>query len=188
MGGGDGRRHCLDIACLSMTKRAGRKRRPRHHVIADLGVAHIERQVLSCGFSVERVEKDYGVDLILFTYDSNGRIENGQVYIQVKATERARQLKRTPAISFHLERAHLEFWLFEPMPVILALYDVTADEAYWLYLQGHFEGNNLAIKGTKTQVVRIDTNNLVDEQSVRLWARYKADVLAQIAGVIKHNA
>lgn len=35
------------------------------------------------GYSVERVEYDYGFDLIIFTYDVNNEIENGQIYLQL---------------------------------------------------------------------------------------------------------
>ena len=56
-----------------------KKKRPREHIIADLSVNHVERYVFLCGYSVERVEYDYGFDLILFTYNINSEIENGQI-------------------------------------------------------------------------------------------------------------
>jgi hypothetical protein len=40
-----------------------RKTRTREHVIADLAVNHVERQVLLCGFTLERIVHDYGLDL-----------------------------------------------------------------------------------------------------------------------------
>lgn len=171
-----------------MTNRTAKKRRTRQHIIADLGANYVERYALLSGFSVERVEKDYGYDLVLFTYDGNGEIENGQVYIQVKATEKVKRLKRAPSISFPLEKAHLESWIHEPMPVILALYDVSGDKAYWLYIQAYFENNEPSIKGKKTQSVRIDESNIIDTQSVGQWRNYKANVLGQLNGVIKHYA
>jgi hypothetical protein len=36
--------------------------RTREHVLADRGVNYVERQVLLCGFSVNRLEHDYGYD------------------------------------------------------------------------------------------------------------------------------
>ena len=65
-----------------------RKRRTREHVIADLAVNHVERHALLCGHTVERWVFDYGLDLFLVTYDRDGQYENGQVFLQVKATER----------------------------------------------------------------------------------------------------
>ena len=55
-----------------------RKRRTREHVIADLSVNFVERQVLLCGHTVERVRADYGYDLLLSTYDPKGEVETGR--------------------------------------------------------------------------------------------------------------
>jgi len=44
------------------------------HVLADLGMNHVERQVLLCGYSVDRVDQDYGYDL---TDDIHERIRGG---------------------------------------------------------------------------------------------------------------
>jgi hypothetical protein len=68
-----------------------KKTRTREHVIADLGVNHVERQVLLCGFSVERIEHDYGVDLLVFTYNAGGEVENGEIRLQIKATDRVKK-------------------------------------------------------------------------------------------------
>ena len=59
----------------------------RQHIIADLSVNHIERQILRCGCSVERIQHDYGIDLVLFSYDARSEIEPGQIYMQLKATD-----------------------------------------------------------------------------------------------------
>jgi hypothetical protein len=64
-----------------------RKRRTRQHVIADLSVNHAERLALMCGFSVERAVHDYGIDLIVFTYDDHGWPEIGHVLVQLKSTD-----------------------------------------------------------------------------------------------------
>src|SRR5262245_28584595 len=49
-----------------------RKRHTRQHVIADLSVHHVERFILEEGHTAQRVEKDYGCDLLLFTFDEQG--------------------------------------------------------------------------------------------------------------------
>ena len=51
-----------------------RKRRTRQHVIADLSANYVERCALLCGFSVERIRLDYGIDLIVHTYNRHGEI------------------------------------------------------------------------------------------------------------------
>jgi hypothetical protein len=109
--------------------KAARKRRTREHIIADLSINHVERVVLRSGHTVERFWHDYGFDLLLYTYDNNGEYENGDVRLQVNATD---NLNRTTGgtISWRLEWAHLRHWLNEPMPVILIVYHATHDEAF----------------------------------------------------------
>ena len=63
------------------------KTRTRGHVLADLSINQVERQVLLCGFSVDRVQHDYGYDLTMATNSARGEFEPGAVYIQVKATD-----------------------------------------------------------------------------------------------------
>jgi hypothetical protein len=73
------------------------------------------------------------------------------------------------------------------MPVILTLYDVSQDKAYWLYLQSFFEDARPKIRGEKRQSVHLSENNLVNIESVERWSYYKSLVLDQLDGVIKHN-
>ena len=64
-----------------------RKRRTRNHIIADLSANYVERHVLLCGYTVERVIHDYGIDMLLYTYTPEGEVENETVGIQLKATD-----------------------------------------------------------------------------------------------------
>ena len=43
-----------------------------------------------------------------------------------------------PTISFRVQRADLERWLEETMPVLLILYDAKSETAYWNYIQAHY--------------------------------------------------
>ncbi|MGB0389284.1 MAG: DUF4365 domain-containing protein [Ardenticatenaceae bacterium] len=165
-----------------------RKKRIRQHIVADLSVNHVERFVLLAGFSVERVEHDYGIDLNLYTYDSNGEIENAFIFMQLKASDKPRYLKGGQYVSFSLDKSDLESWLEEPFPVILVLYDVTLDKAYWLYVQRYFEGLrgfDLQIIG-ETYAVRININDTVSVASVKQWAGFKKRILSQIEKVVNH--
>jgi len=161
-----------------------RKRRTRGHVIADLSVNHAERHALLCGFSTERVQHDYGADLIIYTYDVMGEVENGQIYIQLKATDALNVLRDQQMIAFPVRRSDLELCLREPMPYILVLYDAQSDIAYWLYVQAYFErrhGFSLDQMG-HTVTVRIPKFNVLDEAVVKQFARLKNDVLRQTGG------
>jgi hypothetical protein len=115
------------------------KRRTREHVIAEMGVNYIERQVLLGNHSLERIRSDYGVDLLLFTYDARGRAEPGHVPIQVKATERARRSADGDYVLFRVERSDLVRWLAEPMPLILIIYEAGSHTGWWLHVQGYFD-------------------------------------------------
>ena len=100
------------------------KTRTRAHVLADLSINHVERQVLLCGFSVNRVQHDYGYDLTMATYrDDTGEFEPGNVYIQVKATDRLPRHADGRTIPWRVSRRDLKLWLAERYPVILVVYD-----------------------------------------------------------------
>ena len=170
-------------------RRPARKRRTRQHVIGDLSRNHVERYVLLCGCTAERVEHDYGFDLVLFTYDERGEIENGHVFIQLKATESLRLLGDQDTIAISVDRRDLALWLSEPMPVILIVYEARDDRAYWLYVQAYFESRpefDLKSAGD-TMTVHIQRSRLVNEDAIRNFARYRDDVLAQAQGVIRHH-
>lgn len=150
----------------------------------------MERLALLCGYSVERVAHDYGIDLVLSTYDANGEPENGSVYLQLKATDAPAYLADKQTIAFPVERAHLEYWLQEIAPVILIVYDAPADTAYWLYIQAYFEGQadfNLTSAGS-TVTVHVDKSAVLNETAIRQFARFRDAVQQQMRGVIHHHA
>lgn len=169
--------------------RAQRKQRTRQHVIADLSANHVERVALTCGYSVERVAYDYGYDLLLWTYDRHGNIENGAVHLQLKASDSFRLLSDGRTISFPLRREDLDLWLSEPMPVVLVLYDAQMDKAYWVYVQSYFN----SLKGFSVspvmanRVVHVNTANVLDQQAMRRFAGFRDNVLSQLSGVIQHH-
>jgi len=80
-----------------------RKRRTRAHVIADLSINHVEKRVLECGWTVQRFSPDYGLDLLITTFNRRGEIENGDVRLQIKATESIKETARNNAIPVRLE-------------------------------------------------------------------------------------
>lgn len=115
-----------------------RKRRTRQHVIADLSENLVERYALLAGYTIERMVHDYGIDLMLCTFDREGYVETGQVLIQVKASDNLRTAPNAGTVAVSVRRADLERWLNETMPVILMVYDAPGDVAYWSYLQAYF--------------------------------------------------
>ena len=156
-----------------------RKRRTRGHIIADLSANHVERQALLCGYSMERVVHDYGIDMVLYTYSQEGEIESETVKIQLKATDNLVVLKDGQTISLSVERADMEFWLREWLPVILIVYDAQADLAYWVHVQSYFREQPelvLSLIGD-TVTVHFTRADTVDKAAMYRFAKIKADVL-----------
>ncbi|MGL4551623.1 MAG: DUF4365 domain-containing protein [Gemmataceae bacterium] len=152
-----------------------RKTRTREHVIADLAINHVERQALLCGFTVEEFTRDYGIDLAMVTYNPDGEVENGLILIQVKATERLDPLAAGDAVTFRVDRADLAFWLPDPYPVVLAVYEAASDAALWVHVQGHFRSLpdfNLFAAG-QTVTIHLPRTRVLDPAAMRHFADIK---------------
>lgn len=165
-----------------------RKRRTREHVIADLSANHVERHALGCGFSVERIRLDYGIDLIVHTYNRSGEIENGRILFQLKATDRLAVSADGSTFRCRLAVADLIYWLGEPMPVILVLYDARRDVAYWIHIQKYFEHESAfeLSKAGKQTTVSIPRANVLDRAAMRRLARQKNAILSILRGRSYH--
>lgn len=159
-----------------------RKRRTRSHVTADLSVNHVERHVLLCGCTVERFWHDYGYDLLLTSYNANGEVENGDVRLQVKATDFLRYRRDGQSFSFRVEAVDLRLWLREIAPVILIVYDALREDAYWLYVQAYFESladfDLSRVEGSVT--VPVPILNKLDAGAVRRFALFRDAISDQL--------
>src|SRR5260370_38015510 len=145
------------------------KRRTREHVIADLSINFVERQALLCGYTVERMYNDYGIDLELKTYNKGGEREPGDILFQVKATEGLSLHEGQTAFSFRIDRADLKWWLSELVPVVLVVFDAKKTRAYWLCVQEYFDelkDFNLSA-AAETITVRIPVSNRVHSKAMR---------------------
>jgi hypothetical protein len=158
-------------------------------VIADLSVNHVERHALLAGFAVQRIVRDYGIDLFIATYDPLGNIENGEIRVQLKASDAPTWVQGGLAIAVRVDQGDFRHWLMEPMPVILAIYDAPNDTAYWLYVQAHFEsGRALRFdQAGATMTVRVPRTNVLSAFAMRQFADYRDQILAQIEGLAHHG-
>ncbi|WP_299287101.1 DUF4365 domain-containing protein [uncultured Mucilaginibacter sp.] len=166
-----------------------RKKRIRNHIIADLSANHVERFALLNGFSVECIVKDYGYDLNIYTYDLNGEFENGNIYIQLKASETPIYVSNKTEISFPVDKRDLRAWFNEPMPVIFIFYDAKKEVAYWIYMQQHLKSLvNFDIKKISNNYsIRIPVINIIDINSFQTFRTYKANTLNEIYSVITYR-
>jgi len=174
---------------MSHRKPERKKRRTREHVIADLSINHTERQALLAGFAVQRIVRDYGIDLFIATYDRYGDVENGEIRIQLKATDAAKWVRGGQAMAVRVDQGDFRHWLLEPMPVILAVYDAPNDTAFWLYVQAHFASGRSSRfdKAGATMTVHVPRSNVVTPASMRQFAAYRDQILAQLGGLTHHD-
>jgi hypothetical protein len=152
-----------------------RKRRTRQHIIADLGINYVERKALLAGFAVDRVQMDYGIDFYFYTFDDAGGAETGHLLVQVKATDHVTLLSDQQTIAIRVERADVDRWTGELLPVVLVLYDAQADVAYWLYVQSYFSGRPERERGDSplTTTLHISRSDRLDAPSFRHLAARK---------------
>jgi hypothetical protein len=143
-----------------------RKRRTRQHVIADQSVNHVERFIIDEGHTSQRIEKDYGCDLMMFTFDEQGYAEPGLVWLQLKASE------SLPLVGsnyyYDLDIRDYNLWINQNQPVILILFDAARRKAYWLDVQGYFtrDPSRRPEPGTKSVRVRVPRRQILNRRAI----------------------
>ncbi|MBL8798747.1 MAG: DUF4365 domain-containing protein [Planctomycetia bacterium] len=158
-----------------------RKRRTREHVIADLGVHHVQGHVLRCGYTMQFITPDYGLDLVLTTFTRRGTLENGLIWVQVKATDHPQRPLGQAVLAVRIERRDLLSWVGERYPVILVVYDATTDTAYWLHVQAEYGGGRMFTleRRGSTVTVHVPLGQVVTEVAIRQWRGLKAKEVGQ---------
>ncbi len=143
-----------------------RKRRTRQHVIADQSVNHVERFIIDEGHTAQRMEKDYGYDLLLFTYDEQGFAEPDFLSLQLKAAEALHAVGS--AYVFDLDIRDYNLWMLERMPVILMLFDGSRRRAFWLSVQAYFSEDpaRRPKKGARTVRVHVPARQVVNRRAI----------------------
>ena len=165
-----------------------RKRRTRAHVIADQSVNHVERFIIDEGHTAQREEKDYGYDLLLFTYDPQGHAEPGLVRLQLKAAE---TLTTGDAdCVFDLDIRDYNLWMLEKLPVILILFDASRRRAHWLHVQGHFseDAPRGPKKGAKNVRVRVPKRQVVNHRAIATMRDLKLETSAQLIRLAREES
>jgi Domain of unknown function (DUF4365) len=91
----------------------------------------LERVFLKKGHTVVKTEADYGVDLIVSTYDQDGFVEPGNINVQLKATDSPKPSADGSFYSYSISLRDYNAWMDEPMPVLLILYDAQEERGHW---------------------------------------------------------
>jgi hypothetical protein len=161
-----------------------RKQRTRQHVIADQSVNHVERFIIDEGHVAQRVERDYGYDLLLFTFDEEGYAEPGLVRLQLKAAETVKAVRTSHV--FDLDIRDYNLWMAEELPVFLVVFDAGRRRAWWLDVQRYFHENahRRPKKGAKKVRVRIPRRQVVNRRAIARMRDLKNDMGLRLAGEV----
>jgi Domain of unknown function (DUF4365) len=161
-----------------------RKQRTRQHVIADLSVHYLEGFILEEGHTAQQLERDYGYDLLMFTYDEQGYVEPGFVSLQVKAAESLQSAGS--GYVFDLDVRDYNLWKVEKMPVILVLFDALRRRGYWLAVQDYFREDTARRphRGAKTVRMRVSRRQPVHRRAIAKMRELKNDLYSRVMGVI----
>lgn len=144
-----------------------RKLRTRQHIIEDLGLNHVERQVLKTGYVIERSMVDYGLDGQILTFNELGEIEFAYFKFQLKSTDLIKSNLKEGLIKFDLSQRDIEAWLLAPTVVLLLVYDAQTEVAYYLDLQDYFHENRKQLKNLKKYTrVNIPINNIFTPEAM----------------------
>ena len=121
-----------------------RKQRTREHIIEDLGINHVERQVFYAGYTFYRYSNnDYGYDAMFTTFNENGEVENLEMKIQLKSTDNIKQSSDGNFFVFDAEKRDLELWCRSDYPMFLLLYDAQKEIAYYVDIHEYFQKDGL---------------------------------------------
>jgi len=156
-----------------------RKKRTREHVIADQSLVHVQYFIANAGFTSEAVNKDYGHDVTVNTFDRDGLIEGGSILIQLKASEVLTHHADGLHFAFDLDMRDYDLWTEEPNPVFLILYEAATRRAYWLFVQSYLKGAGAPKPRANAKTVRIKVprTNKVRTAFFRHARRLKAEAL-----------
>jgi hypothetical protein len=165
------------------------KQRTRKHIIASQSLNHVEKFVYDKGHSAERVESDYGYDLIVSIYGNEGYVESGFILLQLKATDSIRRIESDTFISFTISIKDYRLWMAEGYPVFLIVYDAIAAKAYWLYFQKYFSDDKTRDPKAKatTVTVRIPIENELSGATIDYMRARKTKFMARFAKVSHHD-
>ena len=163
---------------MAKKKSPSAPRRTREHIIAAQSHNYVEKFFIDKGHTVDRPANDYGTDVLVNTFDEHGYAENGDIRIQLKASDTLDYSDDGAYISFKIETRHYHSWLKEPMPVFLILYDARKSKAYWLYVQAYFaDAAKRPKRKAKSVTVRVPVSNLFAERTVDYMRAKKAAIL-----------
>ena len=152
--------------------------RTREHIIASQSRNYVEKFFIDKGHTLDFVT-DYGTDGVVNTFDEHGYAEGGDIRLQLKASDNLLYSKDGTYIPFNIKVKHYHYWMKQPMPVFLVLYDAKRAQAFWLYVQAYFRSDKMKKprKNSGIITVRVPVQNKFTEQTVDYMRQKKAEIL-----------
>ena len=125
-----------------------RKRRTREHVIEEMSLNFLERKVLERGHMLVRgPQREYGWDATMFHFSpESGEIENGEVRIQVKATDHLDSERAFAVCRVQTRDLHYWYWEDQQIPFVVVLYDAQRHRGFWVAMRHFVEQRRLEIE------------------------------------------
>lgn len=146
-----------------------------------MSLHHVAFLISACGYTVEPTRSDYGYDLSVFTFDPVGAYENGNIFVQLKATDRIRKAKRTGDIKFSISKSDIMTWEAEHFPVYLVVFDAINRIAYQLYLQRYFQSNDIKSTTMATESLEVSLPaTAITEPAIQVWRDEKNAILKRL--------
>ena len=165
--------------------RGKRKTRTPEHVRATMSFHYIAYRVAKCGFVIDGTREDYGYDAYIEFYASNGEVETGNAFVQLKATDDIDRYRTSDGISYSIDMRDFDLWADNPYPVYFVIFDSKTEIAYWVYFQKYIQAKGLSSDkiSTNTLTIHLDLTNEFDETTARSWQTDKNNALSQIPEV-----
>ena len=150
----------------------------RQHFIEYLSYNHVEKQCLLARCLWERYQKDYGKDGYIQSVAENGEVEDGQIDVQVKATDFIERRKKSNNFYFDVEKKVLDRWFNKFIPMLLVLYDAQSEKAYYIEIRQYFKQKGLAVEQINKFVrLFIPEENILTPDAILQFRKFKNENL-----------
>jgi hypothetical protein len=115
-------------------------KRTEQHQTGDLACAAVQRVVAEAGYAVERVQNDYGEDLLVQA-GHDGVMDATRLWLQVKGTRTIARHTRKDGFAYAVRRDHVVRWRSSADPVIVVLWDLVGDRGYYAWSDAAGKGD-----------------------------------------------
>jgi hypothetical protein len=159
-----------------------RKRRTREHVIEEMSVNFLERKVLERGHMlVHAPQREYGWDATMFHFSPDtGEIENGEVRIQLKATDHLDSKRKYATCRIQTKDLRYWYWEEQQIPLVLVLYDAQRHCGFWVAIRQYLDQRISEVDPDQQTIeLQIPWTNRV---TVRAIDRFREMSLARMHG------